>query len=289
MKKLVAAILVFTFLWCGISTYGMAEADPSGYMQRIYAANRTEAWKLRHTSTQTHMVGVNDIDYTVYWDGEYQIEVNPSEYGYYGIRVTCDRYDYIAREDGGFRRFVSLDTQADMYQIFDVDILQEEVLSAEESDGALVVTTAAGSGEVSEYYAQTRNVSQVQEERVYTLDPDTMEMRSFRREAVFPDGSREVYREITVEHDVDRPHLQAVEAIEAHLSTPGQMRTTTFIYDEGTACARTYIFPTQVGDQIYLWGFDQYGIRYVIDPERSIPANEARDNDAVYYLVRAEE
>ena len=313
MKKLVATILVLTLMLCvgvspavgmadaGIDADSDADAIPAGLMQRVYAANRTEALKSGHASTQTHMTGVNDIDYTVYWDDEYQIETNLSEYGYYGVRVTCDRYDYIARKNGEFRRVVSLDTWRDMYQLFQEDIMLEEVLSAKEAGGVLVVTTAADSGEVSAYYgeshgedhgenrAESRDVSEIREERIYELDAETMELRSFRREAVFPDGSREVYREITMEHDVERPHPEAVEAIENHLSEAEEMRTTTFVYDEGTPFARTYVFPTPVGDQIFLWSFDQYGFHYVLDPERSEPTNQARDNDAIYYLVRAEE
>ena len=289
MKRLASLILVCTVMLCALPACATAEASSAGLMQRIYAANRTEALKLRHAAMKTHMSGAGGIDYEVYWDSDYQIESNPSVQGYYGIRVTCGRYDYIVQEDGEFRRCVSLDTWMDQYQLFNEDILLEEVLSTEEADGALVVTTAAETDEAAEYYAGVRSISIAGEEKIYAVDPETMELLSWRWEAVFPDGTREVYREITVEHEAERPHQDAIDAIEARLAEAPEMRTTTFVYDEGTPTARTYVFTSPVGELIHLWGFDQFGIHYEIDPDRSIPTNEARDNDAVYYLVRVEE
>lgn len=274
MKKIISLVLVL--LLCA-ALPGFAENED--LLWRVYVANDAEAIRANHESRLTHITEKDQPEVTEYQDTYYEITYFPV---WQGVRVRTNDYDYLAMDEGGFRRFIQMDDYRDPWQFYSEKLLATELISAEEEGDTLVVTVRLPENIATDYYPEA-----VESREVHVLDAKTLELKSFRSVAVMPDGSEETWHERTIEFDVERIYPEAIEAIEKHLFEEDfETRTTTFIFDDDKPCNRTYVYETPVGDGCISNAFTENGYLYQIDTERGEPSNEALDNDAVYYMVR---
>lgn len=276
MKKTIALILMLIVLLCA-ALPGFADSDD--LLNRIYAANTGDALRSAHESRVMRFTMMDETETTIYTGQFYEIR---DDADYQGIRVRTSEYDYVALDDGSFQRFITLDMQADPWQFYPEPLLGRELISSEEADGALTVAFKVLNNVGIDYYPDA-----VETREVHVLDADTLELKSYRALTVLPDGSEATFYEATVEYDVEQIHPEAVEAIENHLYEEDfDTRTTTFIFDDDKPCKRTFVYETPVGDGVMVASFIEHGYQYQIDQERSVKSNEAKDNDAVYYMTR---
>ena len=170
-------------------------------------------------------------------------------------------------------------------------MLSEEVLSVEEQDGLLTVTTRPSEEKrqsiLEDEYAAMEDRDKIQFRIVYVLDADTLELMSITDYDTLPDGSEVKAYELLFAYDVDLPYAEEIAAIQAHLDAASDYRSTTFVLDEGTAYEVRYTYITPKGDGCFMpEEITKDGIPYRIDAERSTLTNEAKDNDAILYLDR---
>lgn len=274
MKKAISLILVL--LLCAALPC-LAETD--NLLQRVYDANTGEALRANHESRLSLSTEKDHPEVTRYQDIYYEIAYIPN---WEGVRVRTNDYDYLAMDEGGFRRYISLEDAQDPWQFYSERLLGMEIISVEEEGDTLVMTVRLPKNIATDFYPEA-----VESREVHVLDAETLELKSFRSVAVMPDGSEETFYEETIQFDVERAYTEAIEAIEKHLfEEEYDTRTTTFIFDDDKPCKRTYVYETPVGDGCISSTFSENGYLYEIDPERGEPSNEALDNDAVYYMVR---
>ena len=277
MKKIFSFVLVLILLFCAAMP-GFADNDD--LLERIYVANSGDTLRATHESRLIHISRKDQADTIIYSGLYYEVFEDPDYLP--GIRVRSSEYDYVAMEEGGFRRFIQLEMEDDSWVFFTMGFLDMEVVSAEEDGETLVVTVSTPENYATDYFPEA-----VETREVSVVDANTLEMKSYRALAVMPDGSEEVFYEAEVEFDVDPIHQETIDALEKHLYEDElDTRTTTFIFDDDKPCKRTYVFETPVGDGCLVANFVDGGYEYEIDPERSISSNEAFDNDAVYYMNR---
>lgn len=203
-------------------------------------------------------------------------------------------FDYCYFSNGIFSRWVHFETDSCDWTGLTNDVLFEDILSVEAGDGLLTVTTRPSEATrqriLEEEYAGTEDSEKIQMRVVYVLDAATLELLSLTDYDTMPNGEEELVWEMRFAYDVDLPHAEEIDAIRAHLQAAADHRTTTFVFDEGTAYEATYVYSTPVGDGCTIpQEITKDGIPYQIDPERSTLTNEARDNDAVLYLDRIAE
>ena len=277
MKKAISLVLALVLL----ALPCLAEADDT--LSRILEANSGDALRSAHESRLIHSVNKDESDTISYTDEYYIIQESPDFYE--GIRVRTSEYDYVALKEGGYRRYITLQMESDPWEFYPEGFGETEVVSTEETDGSLIITMKPLENYATDYYPDA-----VETKEIHVFDADSLELQSYQNLAVLPDGSEEAFYEVTVEYDVERIHPEVVEALEKHLyEEEWETRTTTFIFDEDRPLKRTYTYETPVGDGCLAYGLVERGIQYEFDMERSTPSNDALDNDAVYYMVRAED
>ena len=276
MKQAISLVLI---LMLCVVLPGFADTDD--LQRRVFIANSAEALRAAHESYVIHIVEKDQPVETDYVDHDFAISYN-SNY-YYGVRVRTSEYDYVALDEGGFKRFITIEQENDPWQFYVEGMLEMELVSAEEEGDTLVMTLRYPGNTWADFYPEA-----VESKEVHVLDAKSLELKSLRALAVMPGGSEEPVYDMTLEYDVERIYPEVIEAIEKHLyEEEHDTRTTTFIFDDGLPCQRTYIFETPVGDGCLSAEFEENGVQYAFDPERGEPSNEALDNDAVYYMMRA--
>lgn len=275
MKRTVSLLLILLLL---TALPGLADSDP--LLARIYAVNSPSALQAAHESCVTRLTLAGQSDHIAYAGRDYEVWDNPESFG--GIRVRGSEYDYIMLEDGRFARFLALDSEYDPWQMLTEEMLEAELISTEEAGDALIVNPKSLRNEAADFFPDA-----IDSREVLVVDAETLEIRTARGLAIFADGTEKPYYEATVTFDVEPIYPEVIEAIERHLyEEEHDMRTTSLILDDGKPCKRTYAYETPAGDPTCIGDLVDLGYWYEIDTERSVPGNEAADNDAVYYLNR---
>ena len=203
---------------------------------------------------------------------------------YPGLRVRTSDYDYMELTASGFERFLTLTAEPDPWEYYDEELRYVAFISAEEAGDTIVVTNRA-----LENYATQFCPEAVDTKTVIVVDADTLELQTLMTVAILPDGSEQTCYEMTQEWDVEPFHPEVIEAIEKHLyEEEHETRTTTLIFDDDKPCKRSITYETPMGDGCRIDKYVGQGWEYEVDFERGVPSTKARDNDAVYYLVRVE-
>jgi len=292
MKK-INLLLMTALLACLVCMPLNSAAEGAAHdnlLARIYLKNNPgEILKYHRSFTCAE---VEEGDSAIYYiDAEVSVKDCSESHDY--IRVRTPEFDYCHFAGDIFGRWISFESEPCVWEGLSTDMLSEEVLSVEEQDGLLTLTTQPSEAYrkriLEDEYADMEDREKIRLRVVYVLDADTLELKSVTDYDTLPDGDEVQTWGLRFDYDVDLPYGDEVSAIQAHLAEAGEYRTTTCVFDEGTAYEARYVFPTPIGDGCYLsMTISKDGIRYQIDAERTIPTNEAKDNDATLYLDRVD-
>ena len=292
MKKveMLLLIVLLTYLVCMPRNAAAEGATQDNLLARIFVKNSQSEILRNHRSFTC--TDVDEADGSTYYiDADVSVKDCVESHDY--VRVRTSEFDYCRFTSGVLGRWVHFESDSCSWAGLSEDMLSEKVLSVEEQDGMLTVTTRP-SEEVrknilEDEYAGMENRDKIQFRNVYVLDADTLELMSITDYDTLPDGSEVKAYELLFAYDVDLPYAEEIAAIQAHLDAASNYRSTTFVLDEGTAYEIRYTYMTPMGDGCFMpEEITKDGILYRIDAERSILTNEAKDNDAILYLDRVD-
>lgn len=292
MKKveMLLLIVLLTYLVCMPRNAAAEGATQDNLLARIFVKNSQSEILRNHRSFTC--TDVDEADGSTYYiDADVSVKDCVESHDY--VRVRTSEFDYCRFTSGVLGRWVHFESDSCSWAGLSEDMLSEKVLSVEEQDGMLTVTTRP-SEEVrknilEDEYAGMENRDKIQFRNVYVLDADTLELMSITDYDTLPDGSEVKAYELLFAYDVDLPYAEEIAAIQAHLDAASNYRSTTFVLDEGTAYEVRYTYMTPMGDGCFMpEEITKDGILYRIDAERSILTNEAKDNDAILYLDRVD-
>ena len=292
MKK-TGLLLLTVLLACLICVPLNAAAEGTAHdnlLVRIFVKNNQSEILKSHRSFTCAEVGGND-DAIYYIDADVSVKDCRESHDY--VRVRTSEFDYCRFTSGVLGRWVNFESDSCSWTGLLEDMLSEEVLSVEEQDGLLTVTTRPSEEKrqsiLEDEYAAMEDRDKIQFRIVYVLDADTLELMSITDYDTLPDGSEVKAYELLFAYDVDLPYAEEIAAIRAHLDTAGDYRSTTLVLDEGTAYEVRYTYITPMGDGCFMpEKITKDGILYRIDAERSTLTDEAKDNDAILYLDRVD-
>ena len=259
-------------------------SDWNDLLKQVYSANTGDALRSKHSSLLITALDKEGSEHLVYLDRNIKLIEKDSAL-FSGYRVN----NYILKDDGSFCRFISFDDEGDRWQVLSPDILLETVANLESVGETLVLTVTAVKDWDSEYYTTDADIR-----TILTIDARTLEIISVKETALFQDGKEEIYRATTIEYGANRPDCDVYPSLSSllfeHLYNKEAfqsvtMRTVSYIFDADTAYERQVSYSVPVGDGIVLRSMIVNGTEYYIDENRSIPDNEYKDNDAVYYLT----
>ena len=211
------------------------------------------------------------------------------------IRIHTKEFDGLLFNDGSYNRWVGFEEKPGAWKGLPLDALSEKVQSVEEKDGTMTVTTIPTEKKrheiIEDEYADQKDKEKIQFKIVYLVAAETMELQSRTYYDTMPDGKVIEAAKIEISYDVPSPFGKEVNTVKEHLKNAGKdRRTTTLIFDPDTRSECSYIYRTAIGDACNLpEDIVKNGIHYQIDRERTIPTNEAKDNDATIYLVPVED
>lgn len=290
MKKVEMLLLtmLLTYLVCMPVKAAAESATQENLLARIFVKNNQSEILRNHRSFTC--TDVDEADGSTYYiDADVSVKDCVESHDY--IRVRTSEFDYCRFTSGVLGRWVHFESDSCSWAGLSEDMLSEEVLSVEEQDGMLTVTTRPSEEKrqsiLEDEYAVMEDRDKIQFRIVYVLDADTLELMSITDYDTLPDGSEVKAYELRFAYDVDLPYAEEIAAIQAHLDAASDYRSTTFVLDEGTAYEVRYTYITPKGDGCFMpEEITKDGIPYRIDTERSTLTNEAKDNDAILYLDR---
>lgn len=292
MRTRMTELLLLTLLTVCLACMPLtAAAEGEGHdnlLARIYLKNSQDEILKNHRSFTC--AELSEGDNAIYYiDADVSVKDCSEDHDY--IRVRTSEFDYCRFTNDIYGRWLRFESEPGIWEGLSKDMLSEEVVSVEARDGLLTLTTRP-SEEVRQSileneYAETEDREKIQMRVVYVLDADTLELQSITDYDILPDGAEVQPWALRIAYDVDLPYVEEIGAIQAHLAAADGYRTTTLVFDEGTAYEARFVYPTPVGDGCYMSEtISKNNVRYRIDAERSTLTNEAKDNDAILYLDR---
>lgn len=295
MKKKCSILSLAVMLICLAAGCGSAKGDtesaakvPDNLMASIYAMSDHEQIMQNHKSFLCKEDG-NDIHGTYYQDSDTIINDFREDKGF--IRIHTRTHDGCLFNDGTYNQWVGFEEYCGGWGGLNNDVLFDEIQKTEEKNGLLTVTTIPSEKRrkeiIEEEYADVKGKDKITFRNVYVLSADTLELQSVIDYDTMPDGKEVEGWKAEFTYDVESPFDQEVAEVEDHLAKASKKkRTTTLIFNPDTESECRYVYQTPVGDACNLpEKIVKNNIQYQIDKEKSIPTNEAKDNDAAIYLV----
>lgn len=267
------------------------KAMPDHLMGTIYTMSHPDTIMKNHKSFVCKEAE-SDLHAVYYQDADTFINDFRADKDY--IRIHTREFDGCLFGDGSYNRWVGFEEEPGGWKGLPLDALSEKVQSVEEKDGIMTVTTTPTEEKrqeiIEDEYADQKDKDKIQFTIVYRLAADTLELQSRTYYDTMPDGKEIEAAKIEVSYDVESPFEKEVNQVKEHLKNVGKdRRTTTLIFDPDTSLECSYAYQTAIGDACNLpEDIVKNGIHYQIDRERTIPTNEAKDNDATIYLVPVE-
>ena len=272
-------------------TPGKATKYGNDLLTRIYLANDAETLRQKHESVLCRRYDSGDEESLSYADASHTIIRNPKIFGN-GVFVSGADYSYVLGDDGAFSRLISFDPLPDPWAVLDDGILGQTIERVDDyytDRRCLEITAYLSASQEIDYWQNAQIDEEAQMRTVISVDYETLELQSIQTVLIFQDDTRRTLESFVVLFDENEvlPEADAIEPIEAHLHAASEYRSTTFVLDAQTDLERRYTYQTPVGDGCLVF-LTENGTDYEIDYDSSTPTNDAKDNDAIYYLKRVE-
>lgn len=268
MKKAIGFCIVVCLLLTAAT--GLASEEAAVTMEDILAANTAE-----HLLEQYQSVHI-DIYYpqeeiqnaTLYVD-ESLAYSDDAEYAELLSQLGC--YYYSNDEYCGY---ILLDTEEEAtlsyYQNLGLDVegtLEEEILSIEQEDDLLVVTTRPAEESASEILEDCEEGCYVQQK--YWMDPDTLAMQKCEGALMHTDGSSDLIYRYAYQYDAPIP--ENAQAMLQRLQDTDQLRTVTVTVDPDTDQEITRTATVLKGEKVYFYSEDLDAYHFYTDRECTQP------------------
>ena len=288
-SSLLSCVMILILLL--VSVTAAAEPSPENLLGGIFTATRYDEILKRHSSFSYTETSENDHT-TYYSNGQISVSDWREDKGI--MRIRTGEFDVCLFDDGAVSRWVNFETDKGDWDGLEESMLNDTILNVETQDGVIRLTTRPGEQErlriINDEYADVADREKIQMRKVYEASADTLELMSMTYYDTMPDGSEITAWEMRFTYDADLPYGDQIDAVRAHYAQASGCRTTTVVFDEDTLYECTYVFVTPIGDNCVIpEAITKDGVTYSIDRERSVLTNEAKDNDAVLYMVRSSE